>query len=463
MILKDIVVEKTVTEVCPPMSAGKLASSKMGFPEAPTLVTVASNSVAAEAGDLRLTERDLAKLEWTDPVEDNSEPSSSVRYDFEGNEVVSEEQYKSELYHHGNEPGKPGYTLEELFHLTQSGFQSQKALAIRAIGAIAERMGGKGRKSKREFHRVLIGEWKSHVRFSVACSDTSVNVRTAAWLALLQLITGLDRECGCVARDLASIPEFFRAFSSDDKVAVKVFLYIIHSFTHEEELEEVHEIISDSVLGAAEKFNLEPNDFMCGVTCTGEQVKELLDTETSPAAEIIATLCDRTACIATEPLSKDDVELFYNILGSLKPSAPFFEAGQVDEFSWTSRSNMVSQALTEFTGDISVSVFLAKLCWIFTSALFPVECRAAIWGNSELVGNMSRLICSEGENRLDLLGNHKTLDFACGDIGEISRDNSMLLRSMRSACKKFIDEFDDEGSVEMRNVAKAVVSKLESA
>ncbi len=442
---------------CPPISQIKLeTSAKRGFPEAPIVVPPKAES--ADAIDLKTSTKELTKLEWTDRVVPEAD-SGSKRYDFDGNEITSAADYKPELHHHGDEPGRPGYTIEEIFHLAQSAFPSQKAIAIRTIGSIAQKASMKGRSVIRQFHRTLVGQWKSHIRLSVACSDTSINVRTAAWWSLLALTENLDKECGCVVSDLGSIPEFFRSFNPENEDSVKVFLYILNNMT-DDEVEVVPEAMENSILGAAEKFNLEPERFVCGVGDVRSQIEKLSQSESSPAPEIIATLCDRVACLSVEPLIKEDVELFERILEDLRPSFPFFASGVVDEFAWANRCNMVATALTEFEGPNYVAVFLSRLCWLFTSSLFPLECRASVWSNTELVSNISRIIEVEGNNEVGILGNHAILDFACSDQEEVTRENAMVLRSLRASCMKFLDESSGQGSSQIISICNSLISKL---
>jgi hypothetical protein len=144
------------------------------------------------------------------------------------------------------------------------------------------------------------------------------------------------------------------------------------------------------------------------------------------------------------------------MLKNLKPSFPFYAPGQMDEYSWSSRCNMVITALTEFVGDTTTSAFLVKLCWLFTSSLFPVECRAAIWGNAELLSNMGRLMA---DSSLQLLGNQNQIDFACSDITEVTRENSMIVRAIKNGCKKFLEDHENACS-EMAQTAAEIVSKL---
>ena len=458
MIIKDVVVEKVAPGPCAPIVPSKVAGvQESGFPVPSSLPSPEKNIAKT---DLVLTQTEIAKLQWTNPVQEHETSSSIPRYDFEGNVAApnADAEYKPELYHHGLDPGSPGYSLEELFHLTQSGFQSQKALAVKALGWIAERNSSKGRKSRREFHRILLGEWKCHVRFSVACSDTSLNVRSCAWVSLLQLIEHLDKECGCVVSDLASIPEFFRAFKKDDINSVRVFLYIIQSSGLAEQ-DETHELISESVLEAAESFQLDPEKYVCGAPVATDLLTHMIMEEEAPAAEVIATLCDRIACISTEPFFEEDVNLFLALLNKLSPNIPFFAPGQIDEFSWTSRCDMVINALTEFAGKTCVSVFLAKFAWMFTSSLFPIECRAAVWSNTDLLLNISRLISLERSD-IALLGNHDKLDFTCSDIDEVNRESALVARGIKNACSKFIDAEGQDGCSEMLNAAQSIFNRL---
>ncbi len=62
------------------------------------------------------------------------------RYDFEGQRVtsVSAEQYDSSLYHHGDEPDIPGYTLQELLQLMSSTVKRQRALAVHMVANILQ-------------------------------------------------------------------------------------------------------------------------------------------------------------------------------------------------------------------------------------------------------------------------------------------------------------------------------------
>jgi hypothetical protein len=461
MIIKDLVVERSEVGKCPPMILHQ-ASALTGFPLPPKVEEPLAKARAAEAqaNELVLTTKEIAKLEWTNPVAEQDTDDSEIRasrYDFNGNESSEQQEtYLPELYHHGDEPGRPGYTLDELLHLSQSGFASQKALAVKSLGAISENQAKKGPKTRRQFHRLLIGEYKMHVRLAVACSDTSINVRSAACISLLQLIEGLDRACGCVIEDLSSIPEFFRAFDRESESSVKVFLYISNVIGKQPD-SELDEFVETCFEAATELGISNPEEYICGLTTASIGLRNFLSEQTPPA-EFIATLCDRVACLGDEPLLKEDIDLFECIFEKLNPSIPFFAPDQVDEYSWSSRCNLVISAVMEFGGHEHMGVFLIKFCWLFTSSLFPIECRAAVWGNTELLANMHRLLCVHNV-KLGLLGNHRKLDFLCNDVTEIKRDSSLILRSIGHGCSKFLEENAGENS-EISQGARSLKDRL---
>lgn len=44
------------------------------------------------------------------------------------------------LYHHGDEPHRPGYTIEELYRLTRSSVTRQRIVALNTLAAILEKV-----------------------------------------------------------------------------------------------------------------------------------------------------------------------------------------------------------------------------------------------------------------------------------------------------------------------------------
>lgn len=44
------------------------------------------------------------------------------------------------LYHHGEEPQRPGYAIEELYQLTRSSLPRQRIVALNTLAAILEKV-----------------------------------------------------------------------------------------------------------------------------------------------------------------------------------------------------------------------------------------------------------------------------------------------------------------------------------
>ena len=444
MVITDRIVEKNTdqTVICPPIKVPKNSTViTTGFPQPPK---ISQQPLGRENTDssssFYMKPSDFAKLEWTNPIttEEEKTCSSSVRYDFEGKIVCNdstENEYKSELYHHGSDPGRPGYTLEELFHLSQSGFASQKTIAIRSIGNIARNESVNGR--RREIHRILIGEWKAHIRFSVACSDTSTNVRTAAWESLLALIESLDIDCGCIVEDLSTVYEFFRSMDPENLQSVKVMAYIANQLKVSSE-DEFLESFCTMVEEACESHGLDLAAFQIGVTDLKQRLAD--DTLSSPA-EIFAAICDRIGCSVTDPLSDEDVGYFEECLGKLRPSIPFYQKGEIDEFSWSSRATLVLQALME--GGCHQG-FIAKVAWQFTSSLFPLQCRASVWCDRDVLEAIERSSLDD----LGVFGNHHLVDFGCRDLlDNIDRESATVLRAIYQGCSKFLDNTNTDSAI----------------
>ncbi|KAJ8917851.1 hypothetical protein NQ315_010764 [Exocentrus adspersus] len=86
---------------------------------------------------------ETSKLAWMKDVdipEINKSKQFEARFDFEGwllpySEPEINEQNRV-LYHHGEEPGRPGYTLQELFQLSRSSVIQQKIISLNCIANV---------------------------------------------------------------------------------------------------------------------------------------------------------------------------------------------------------------------------------------------------------------------------------------------------------------------------------------
>nr|XP_022915958.1 RNA polymerase II-associated protein 1 [Onthophagus taurus] len=83
---------------------------------------------------------ETSKLAWMKDIDINMEKSIAgyeARFDFNGFLCPFEEKEINEknraLYHHGEEPNRPGYTLQELFQLSRSNITQQKITALNSI------------------------------------------------------------------------------------------------------------------------------------------------------------------------------------------------------------------------------------------------------------------------------------------------------------------------------------------
>ena len=104
-----------------------------------------SNLTEAEVpvkNPIHMSEIEHEKMEWMEDVQptEPSEPKNfSARFDFKGDLLPYDDEninVKEGLHHHGEEPNRPGYTLEELMTLSRSSNAQQASLAIQTLGNV---------------------------------------------------------------------------------------------------------------------------------------------------------------------------------------------------------------------------------------------------------------------------------------------------------------------------------------
>ena len=91
------------------------------------------------------------KMKWQESVSVDTKSKSNDkdividgidkwRFDFNGRlldgDIDEATERRSELYHHGKEPELPGYTIEELLHLSRSSFPQQRTIAMNTLSSI---------------------------------------------------------------------------------------------------------------------------------------------------------------------------------------------------------------------------------------------------------------------------------------------------------------------------------------
>ena len=97
---------------------------------------------------LHMDKIEYEKLEWMKVKRDektsdnNDENTMKARFDFNGKLINPEDNDKiitqSALHHHGNEPDKAGYTIDELYQLIRSQFNQQRFISIKCLASIIE-------------------------------------------------------------------------------------------------------------------------------------------------------------------------------------------------------------------------------------------------------------------------------------------------------------------------------------
>lgn len=90
------------------------------------------------------------KMKWQEDapvtkIEENKliiDGSDKWRFDFQGvlleGKIDEKILSKNELYNHGKEPDRPGYTIEELLYLSRSTFPQQRTIALHTLAAIVK-------------------------------------------------------------------------------------------------------------------------------------------------------------------------------------------------------------------------------------------------------------------------------------------------------------------------------------
>ncbi|KAI0223352.1 RNA polymerase II associated protein 1 [Massospora cicadina] len=89
-------------------------------------------------GEINLPPSEQEKLQWT--RDDGPAPASTnaLRFNFDGLALTEDLDLPAHLglHHHGMDPQKPGYTLEELFMLSRSSVSGQRVIALNTFANI---------------------------------------------------------------------------------------------------------------------------------------------------------------------------------------------------------------------------------------------------------------------------------------------------------------------------------------
>ncbi|KAJ3290246.1 RNA polymerase II associated protein 1 [Borealophlyctis nickersoniae] len=137
---------------------------------------------------------EIEKLEWMAPEQDvmnqpaEEQTASELRFDFKGRILDStvEVPVHLGLHHHGNEPQHPGYSLDELLHLSRSTVPNQRSISLSILTNIVERVraGAYGRELGEVVASQLIRkDLLLHVRIALDDSHDTVFINALEALA----------------------------------------------------------------------------------------------------------------------------------------------------------------------------------------------------------------------------------------------------------------------------------------
>lgn len=154
---------------------------------------------------------EVEKLKWMSEIPEPpplpSDKAYAARFDFQGMLLPYADEsldVNKGLHHHGEEPGRPGYTLQELFQLTRSSVLQQRVLSITTIANILDKTksGYYDKCMEEPLLKVMLeSDLLLLLRFSL--DDNTETMVTASLLALRNLLWNfpdevcLDRILGC--------------------------------------------------------------------------------------------------------------------------------------------------------------------------------------------------------------------------------------------------------------------------
>ncbi|XP_076277469.1 RNA polymerase II-associated protein 1 [Lasioglossum baleicum] len=153
---------------------------------------------AKEMGWVHMDSLEPAKLKWMEDVSAQKEEEPTIneqynaRFDFNGlllpykDESVSLEKG---LHHHGEEPERPGYSLQELLQLSRSATQQQRCIALTTLANIIEKSRkGWYDKALQPAPLTALSQRNLLLLLRFSLDDTSIAVVTASLQALRALV-----------------------------------------------------------------------------------------------------------------------------------------------------------------------------------------------------------------------------------------------------------------------------------
>ncbi|KZC10341.1 RNA polymerase II-associated protein 1 [Dufourea novaeangliae] len=153
---------------------------------------------AKEKGWVHMDSLELEKLKWMEdvPAQEQQEPTPdepyNARFNFNGlllpykDESVPVDQG---LHHHGEEPERPGYSLQELLQLSRSATQQQRCIALTTLANIMEKSrNGWYDKALQPAPLTALSQKNLVLLLRFSLDDTSIAVVTATLQTLRALL-----------------------------------------------------------------------------------------------------------------------------------------------------------------------------------------------------------------------------------------------------------------------------------
>ena len=187
---------KPCAKAAPEMAA---ASSCAGFSRDVEMTELPLKDAPKELELLKKCKIEREKMEWMrdldDDETDTEQPNSfSARFDFNGKLMpfkADEIPVNVGLHHHGEEPNRPGYTLEELLTLARSTYPQQRTVAFSTLSQIILNF-KQGRYdecfSTNVFDQLLKADVVTLLRLALDDSHNSAVVLDAALECLAQIV-----------------------------------------------------------------------------------------------------------------------------------------------------------------------------------------------------------------------------------------------------------------------------------
>ena len=235
------------------------------------------------------------KMEWMADVADVQEQDGSkiksfnARFDFNGHllpYVDNSVPVSAGLHHHGEEPARPGYTLEELLTLARSTFPQQRCIAFDTLGHVIKN-------AKEGRYDYCFGTTSDdNIRSDQDIKDKYVNILIelleADLVTLLRLALDeaahtssvvLDSSLNCLAQivdneieELALDKQFFIAFQAPQQPSLKTNICSDPEFLKDEkEMKDIQIMKSDLILGMLRMDILDRFSYLLSITKPSNQ------------------------------------------------------------------------------------------------------------------------------------------------------------------------------------------------